>query len=502
MTPLADLALLTPVWLLATAAAVLLLLAVAAGPAQTAPAHTGHLTLLAAAALAAATWLCARDTAVGTAFSGALVVDGISAVWGSSAALTCLLTVPMAAGWLAPAAPALGTFLALLLLACAGMLLATMAGDLLSLFVGLELMWLSGCILAGFRADLRRAQEAAHKALVFGAFAAACMAYGMAQLYGEVGRVTGQPSLQLTQIAQAFAQGEVSPAGCLGVGLVLMALLLRLGAAPFHMWAPDVFQGAPTPATAVWAGGMRIAVLATLCRFVGATLGQGLHGRGADETSVQVLEAVAVLSMGVGSLLATRQVQLKRLIAYACVAQTGYLLAGVAASVGRVDHTGPLSAVAYAMTADAVTTLAALAALMVLQRPQEARLGPTLEGIAGAGQRSPAAATALSLALLGLAAVPPMPGFVARLALLQAAVAAGRLQLAAAAAVCSAVGAYAYLRVLAAVWWAPAPRGHAAGSSVWCRVAAWACVGLALSLGLCPAPYWGFVARVLANWHG
>lgn len=498
MNMMQDLTVLAPIWVTGVAAALVLLLTVAGGYRRPAPEGGGHLAFVALSALAVAMWLLWRQEGVNTAFSGAIIVDGVGATFGLVAVVGAFLAVLLATAYLKEHALAHGEFLALVLLATVGMLVLSMAGDLIVLFLGLEIMSLAVYILAGYRRAARRTQEAALKYFVYGAFASAFVIYGIAQIYGEVGRLTGTPALDFTAIAHAFHGGEVSPLGWIGVAMILGGLGFKVAAVPFHMWAPDVYEGAPTPSTAFMAVGIKTAAFAGLCRFVAATL---LRPEGATETSVQVVELLAMVTMVFGNVLAVRQTQIKRMLAYSSIAHAGYVLVGVAAFLAR-PSSDAMQAISYYLFGYTAMTLGAFGVVLAFERRDDKRIDLSIERLAGAGHRYPALGLAMAVFMFALAGVPPTSGFFGKLSLFAAAISAGRVGVVVVAVLASAVGAFYYLRVLVVMYMRATQTEERRVESAWLSTGLWVCAAITLVAGILPESYLGFARRALTGWLG
>jgi len=498
MSVVQELGLLAPLWIVALSAMLVLLLTVAGGPKHPAPAASTHLTFIALFGLATAGFFLLNTSGTAVIFSGAVVLDGVGVAFGTTAIFGAFATILLSAAYLEQQRLAAGEFLALVLLAVVGMLMLAMAGDLMTFFIGIETMSLAVYVLAGFRRASSKAQEAALKYFVYGAFASGFVLFGIALLYGEVGRLLSRPGVTFALLTQAFAGGHVSALGFVGVALVLAGLGFKVAAVPFHMWAPDVYEGAPTPATAFMAVGVKAAAFAGLCRFVAATL---LVSRPSSATAVSALEVLAILTMVTGNLLAIRQTQVKRMLAYSSIAHAGYLLVGVAAFLAD-PHGGALSAIAYYLAGYTAMTLGAFGVVLAVERRDERQPDLPLERLAGLAERYPALGLAMALFMLSLAGVPPTAGFFGKLALFSAAVAGGRTAVVIVAVLASAAGAYYYLRVLVLMYMKPALDGEPRLSSAWLAAGLWACAGYTLVVGLLPQVYLGFAERVLVGWLG
>lgn len=321
----------------------------------------------------------------------------------------------------------------LYLFAVAGMLLFPASNDLLMLFVALEVMSLPLYLLAGMARRRRMlSQEASLKYFLLGAFASALLLYGSAMLFGYAG------SLDFGAIADAFRDrpGAVG-LQLVGVTLVSVGLLFKVSAVPFHMWTPDVYQGAPTPITAFMAAAVKVAGFGALLRVLYVALG------GAQWDWAPAFWLVAAVTMLVGVLLAVTSSDIKRMLAYSSVAHAGFLLLGVVAY-----STAGLSATLFYLLAYGFVTVGAFAVVMLVRSP--AGEAGHLSSWAGLGRRSPLLAGVFSLFLLALAGIPLTSGFTAKFGVFAAAIDAGLMGIWAvtAAVVASVISAFFYLRVI------------------------------------------------------
>lgn len=498
MNVLGDLSQIAPLWMTAVAAAAVLLLTVAGGHkrANLAPQGGNHLALVSLAGLAVAGWWLYTHTGTASAFSGALIVDGLGATFGLTAVVGSFLGVLLANAYLDEHELSHGEFFALMLLSAVGMLMVVMAGELMTLFIGIETMSLGVYVLAGYRRTSRRAQEAALKYFVYGAYASGFLLFGIALIYGAVGRVTGNPGLGFAAISRAFSQTEaVGTLGWAGAALVFSGLAFKIAAVPFHMWAPDVYEGAPTPSTAFMAVGIKAAAFAGLARFVGATVLAG----GATETLIRAFEVIAILTMVIGNLVAIRQTQIKRMLAYSSVAHVGYALLGIIAWLAEPSSAG-LDAVAYYLFAYTAMTLGAFGVVLAFERRDDRRFDLSIDRLAGVGHRYPALGLAMVLFMFSLVGVPPTAGFFGKLSLFYAAVEAGRVSVVIVAVLASAIGAYYYLRVLVVMYMNADDTTEQRVRSPWLAAGLWGCAGVTLVVGLLPDIYMGFAQRMLTGW--
>jgi len=327
----------------------------------------------------------------------------------------------------------LGQLCGLLLLAVAGLMIMISSADWLVVFLGLEVLSVASYALAGLRRNDRASSEAAAKYFLMGSFAGAFFVFGLALLFGTSGELDFVASLS----GSGAASG--SPAASLaGLGLIVAALFFKIAIAPFHMWAPDVYEGAPTPVTAFLTIAPKAAGLVVLFRV----LVPAMSRNGDASTLMTVISVAAVLTMFVGNLAALRQKSVKRLLAYSAIAHSGYLLVAV------ISGDGPglvFYLIAYLfMNAGAFGVLAAISGQGVERT--------TLADFAGLGRRHPWLAASMAFFLLSLAGFPPTAGFLAKFYVFSAAVAKGHVLLAIAAVLASLISVAYYLRVIVAMY--------------------------------------------------
>ncbi len=374
-----------------------------------------------------------------------------------------------------------GEFFTLSLFSLLGAFLMISGHNFLVLYMGLEMMTLSSYALVALRRDSAQATEAAMKYFVLGALASGFLLYGLSMIYGATG------SLDVTEVFKAIASREVKHQVLVfGLVFVVAGLAFKLGAVPFHMWLPDVYHGAPTAVTLAIGAAPQLAAFAILMRI----LVQGLLPLAIDWQ--QMLTVLAIASLVVGNLAAIAQTNLKRMLAFSTISQMGFLLlAMVVGVVGgeKVNaHAAYGAAMFYAITY-VLTTLAVFGVIMLLAR--EGFESEEIGDLAGLNQRSPLYAGVMAVGMFSLAGVPPLVGFYAKLAVLDALLATGQvshLVLAVFAVLVSLVGAFYYLRVVKVMYFdAPpshVPAGISAGSDV--RVVLSLNGALVLVLGILP----------------
>ena len=333
-------------------------------------------------------------------------------------------------------------FFPLLLFSTVGAMALAAAGDLLTLFVALETMSLGVYCMIGLRRGSTRATEAALKYFLLGSFAAALMLFGGALLYGATGHTDLVGIGRSLSTIGTTAGSTPAPLALIGIALVLVGLAFKVSAVPFHMWTPDAYEGAPTPATTFMAVAVKSAAFAVLLRVLVAAFGD-VKVSGWGHGWQTPLWIVALLSMVFANLVAGRQQSVKRMLAYSSIAHAGYALVGVVAMAGRPEAS---ASVLYYLLAYTVSTAGAFGALILCgSKGAEAS---SYADLAGVGKRHPAAALAFSLFLLSLAGTPPTAGFFGKLFVFKAAVDAGLYWLTIIGLVNSVIGAYYYLRVL------------------------------------------------------
>ena len=324
-------------------------------------------------------------------------------------------------------------FFALMLFAVVGMLGLATAGEGSSLFVALEIMSVALYALCAMPRTSPQRQEAAIKYFITGAFSSAFLLFGIALLYGASGSTT------LGTMASGVAKG--GPLALMGAAFFLVGFLFKVGAAPFHMWSPDVYQGATTSVTAFMAAAVKIAAFGALGRVIVETLS------GVSSSWVPGVALVAAFTMVVGNLGALAQTDLKRLLAYSSVAHAGYMLSGV---IGMSRSGDGLEALLFYVTTYAITNLGAFGVLIAIRRNgKEPALSTDLAGLS---QRSPAVAALLTVMLISLTGVPISAGFVGKFHLFKAAVAAGYSGVAVVGVLMSAVSAFYYLRLVVSMY--------------------------------------------------
>jgi NADH-quinone oxidoreductase subunit N len=362
-------------------------------------------------------------------FGGMIVVDMASLLLQIIFLVVGFLTVLLSIRYAAEEGLELGEYYALLLFALLGAMLMASGGDLLIIFLGLEIMSLAQYILAGMRHQVLKSSEAAMKYFLLGAFATGFLLYGISLLYGATG------TTNLLGIMIAVREGGLidHPLMSIGMGLLVVGFGFKIAAVPFHMWTPDVYEGAPTPVTAFMSTGVKAAAFAALVRVFMTALGD-LQGSWAP-----IFWGIAVLTMTLGNLIAIAQQNIKRMLAYSSIAHAGYLLIGVVAA-------GPagLSGLLYYLLAYAFMNLGAFAVVIALEQREDRYL--RLDDYSGLGFRHPLLGVAMALFMFSLSGIPPTAGFMAKFYVFSAAVEQGYIVLTVIGVLNSLISLYYYLR--------------------------------------------------------
>ncbi len=387
------------------------------------------------AALGAVVWQALRlDEIGGTYFSGMLVLDGfglfVAGVVLTGTFLTLLLTV----GYCRRTNIHLAEYYHLILMATLGMLLMAQSTNLVMILLGLELLSVAVYVLTGFRRTRIASVEGALKYFVLGAFSTGFLVYGIALLYGATG------TLDLAAMTDTVRSGTPSALLQAGTALVAIGFAFKVALVPFHMWSPDVYQGAPAPITGFMATGVKAAGFAAFVRVVMATFD------GFEDEWLAVLSVLAVLTMFVGNIAAIRQDDIKRLLAYSSIAHAGYLV------VALVSHNEiGTAAILYYLAAYTLMTLGAFGVVIVLgEKGEEAT--SIARDYAGLAWRHPLLGAAMAVFMFSLTGIPPTAGFVGKFSIFSGAVDAGFTWLAVLMVVASVISAYYYLKVVVAMY--------------------------------------------------
>ena len=370
-----------------------------------------------------------------------VVIDPLGHLLALAASLATMITLGFARPYLKSRDLLKGEFLSLAMFSLLGISVMVSANNFLVVYVGLELMSLSLYALTALRRDHAVSTEAAMKYFILGALASGFLLYGLSMMYGATG------TLDIPTVFEAIHKGTVNPQVLVfGLVFIVAGLGFKLGLAPFHMWVPDVYQGAPTAVTLLISGAPKLAAFGITFRI----LVEGLSGTAKDWE--EMLIVLSVTSMSLGNLAAIAQSNLKRLLAYSAIAQLGFMLLGFTPTVtdmGTAAAANGYSSALFYIVTYVLTTLGTFGLIMVLSR--HGFESEEISDLAGLGKRSPWIAGVMALFMFSLAGIPPLVGFYAKFAVLQALVSTGNhgyIVLAVVAVLLSLVGAYYYLRIV------------------------------------------------------
>ncbi len=405
-------------------------------------------------------------------FGGMLAADGFATFCNLLFLLVAGLTLLISIAYIRHTGLERGEYSALLLFSTLGMMIMASSLDLMTIFLGLETLSISLYILAGFLRERLESNESALKYLLLGAFASGFLLYGIALVYGATG------TINLRQIAEAVARGQVNSPILLaiGMGLLIVGFGFKVAAIPFHSWAPDVYEGAPTSVTAFMIAGTKAAAFAAFLRILMTAL------PALQPDWSRALGILAVLTMTVGNVVAIAQTNIKRMLAYSSIAHAGYIL--VALATGTKLGSG---SILFYLAAYAFMNLGAFAVMVALARRDDERL--TIDDYAGLGLRRPALGAAMALFMFSLAGIPPTAGFMGKLYVFSAAVQAGYIGLAVIGVANSVVSAFYYLRLTVVMYMSSAPGEPVAGQrpAPALGLAVLVAVGGTLLLGIFPS---------------
>ena len=364
---------------------------------------------------------------------GLLAIDGFAFFFKLIFLGAAAITVLMSSSYLEAEGLKVGEYYFLILCATLGMMFMASGIDLIAIFIGLETMAVAFYILVGYVKPNRRSNEAAVKYFLLGAFSLGLLLYGMSLLYGLSG------TTNLRELTATFVAGESDGLLLVAMILVIAGIGFKIAAVPFHMWAPDVYEGAPTPVTAFLSVGSKAAAFAMLLRI----FFEGLPGL--VEEWRPIFYALAIITMTLGNIAAITQSNIKRMLAYSSIAHAGYILIGVVAGTPR-----GFTAIFVYLVVYAFTQLGAFAVVTMLRRENVA--GDELKDLSGLYSRYPVAAFAMLFFMLSLGGIPPTAGFMGKFWLFSAAIESGYIWLAVVAVGNSAISLYYYIRVIVYMW--------------------------------------------------
>jgi NADH-quinone oxidoreductase subunit N len=410
---------------------------------------TGGLSLAGlVAAGVSAVWMWMNWTGVaGGDFNGMIVLDELRLSFTLIFLFVSALTVLISMVWVENEKLPAGEFHALLLFATAGMMLMASGNDLVIIFLGLEILSIATYVMCGFRRTDLRSNESSLKYFILGSFSSAFLLYGIALVYGGVGTTNIS---QIGSIMASGLDGARYPALMFaGAAMMIVGFGFKVATAPFHIWTPDVYEGAPTPVTAFMAAGPKAAGFASFLRvFIFGFPFVAAAGTTVNSVWVSVLVVMAIVTMSVGNIVAIVQNNVKRMLAYSSIAHAGYALVGfiAAGASGGTERDDALASVAFYMLTYAVMNLGAFAIVTLIARNNDRRT--EVEDYNGIGFRAPALAFTLSLFLLSLLGLPLTAGFMGKIMVFRAALNAGFYVLVVIAVLNTAISAYYYLRLI------------------------------------------------------
>jgi NADH-quinone oxidoreductase subunit N len=496
-TPDVNLWLILPELIICVAGVVVMLLDAFARPTQRWV--TGGTSLLGlAAAAVGSTWLCLSWRGATQAFNGMIVLDelrlGFTFVFLAVSALTILISMVWVENERLPA----GEFHSLLLFATAGMMFMASAGDLVMVFLGLEILSIATYVMCGFRRADIRSNESSMKYFILGSFSSAFLLYGIALTYGATSTAALPGTTNIAKIAERLPEAQYPMLLLAGAAMMLVGFGFKIATAPFHVWTPDVYEGAPTPVTAFMAAGPKAAGFASFLRvflfafpFVVATsvpsIGSQIHA-----AWLNALVVIAILTMTVGNVVAIAQNNVKRMLAYSSIAHAGYALVGFIAAGAAPDaeqSRAAIAAVIFYLLTYAVMNLGAFAVVQLIARTGDRRT--EVEDYNGIGFQSPWLAFALSLFLLSLLGMPLTAGFMGKVMVFRAALDQHYYTLVVIGVLNTAVSAYYYLRLIIVMFFRER-------TTAWSAPPVPASIGLALVITILGVFYLGlFPGRVI-----
>jgi len=411
----------------------------------------------------------------GTAFHGAFVEDGLAVFFKRLFVVAAILVLFMSVEFSDRIATGISEYYSLIIFALSGMLFAASANDFVMLFVSIELITITFYVLTSFQRSRLVSLEAGVKYLILGALSSAFMVFGIALVWGTTG------TLNFGELAAVAAQFAGNKIFLLGVLLVLVGLGFKIAAVPFQIWAPDVYQGAPTPTTAFLAVGSKAAGFVLLLRVLFTAI------PAVTAHWVDLLIVISGVTILYGNLCALPQQNLKRLLGYSSIAHAGYLLLGVAA----LSASGQ-AAVMYYLAGYLFTVLGAFTVICLVMRHADAEEIPALAGL---NQRSPLLAATMSLAMVSLAGIPPLAGFFGKFLLLKSVIAQaqatgnhGYYCVAFTALAGVVISLYYYFGVVRAIYWSKdAPDLSPIALSAPAKVSVWVCIAGMFWIGLFPS---------------
>ena len=396
--------------------------------------------------LAMALWIGFQGAGTHVAFGGMFVDDAFARFAKVVILVSAAAVLLMSEGYMSAKGLLRFEYPVLVALAAVGMMVMVSAGDLMALYMGLELQSLSLYVVASLRRDSVKSTEAGLKYFVLGALSSGLMLYGASLVYGYAGTTL------FSGIIQTAVHGEVSLGLLFGLVFLIAGFAFKVSAVPFHMWTPDVYEGSPTPVTAFFATAPKVAAMALFARVMHDAFGQAVPDW------QQVIALLSVLSMFLGAIAAIGQTNIKRLMAFSSIAHMGYALIGLAA--GTVMG---IQAMLIYMAIYVTMNVGTFAFILMMEK--DGQPVTDISALNLYAKREPGKALAMLVLLFSLAGVPPMLGFFAKLGVWQAGIDAGLIWLVVASAIASAIGAYYYLRIVFFMYFGDLPPSSASPRS-------------------------------------
>ncbi|MBI2836645.1 MAG: NADH-quinone oxidoreductase subunit N [Chloroflexi bacterium] len=405
-------------------------------------AGVGVAGLLVSGILTVAMWGALKPGEAGLIFNNMLAVDSFALFFKLLFAGIAALVILASVDYVGKMPNAQGEYYALVILSALGMMLMASTTELISIYVSLELASLSLCALVCFLKD-RKSSEAALKYILLNGVVSAILLFGMALVFGVTGKTQlGEIAGEIQGMSLSDLLG-ISPALAGGMVLMIAGFGFKIAAVPFHMWVPDVYEGAPTPVTAYLSVGSKAAGFAVILRVFTSVFGDVLSSNWAA-----VFAVLAAFSMTLGNVVALPQTNIKRMLGYSSIAQAGYIMVGLAA-VGAIGGGIGQGGILFFLASYALANMAAFSAIIAISNKTGS---DDIQGFAGMFKRAPVLALALTLSLISLIGMPPAAGFIAKFYVFSAGVRAGLLWLVVIAVLNSVISAYYYLRVVKVMW--------------------------------------------------
>ncbi len=410
----------------------------------------------------------AQDWNLNKTYFDMLRVDNFSVAFGGLAIFITLLVFVLSSEFYAGEDNHISDYMAILCFILAGALMMFSFSNLTMLFLGLETLSIALYVMAGSKRFDVRSNEAGFKYFLMGSFASCFLLFGIALVFGTTG------SFDIQKIAEypIANQGNISPLYYTGIALILFAMLFKVSAAPFHFWAPDVYEGAPALITAYMSTLVKVAAFAAFYKLVSAVF---IYSSAQFEL---ILNIAAILTLAVGNLMALSQTNFKRLLAYSGISHAGYLLLILLSSRSQ-----PAAALLYYLVGYSVSTLAAFAVAIPVFKAAKSE---EIDGFNGLASKKPVLAAALSIAMLGLAGIPPLAGFFGKYYIFTEALQNGFFYTTLIAIIGSMVGVYYYFKVILAMYGRPANEVKVETTFNY-NLVLWVCLAISLGLGLCPS---------------